>query len=265
MLRSYPRVDTPSRMRSTTRSGSGSNSRKASTVGSFASRPSVLRTRGRSTTMRWPPNGSSLRVVPQWWCVPLVAVPPLRTGQRLCIGAEQIIERVEPTLMHPRHQVLARGHHPGDHRQQHLHQRRRRQRRHALRLLPSLPLCSLPHGGFLLVEVRVLADRFSPVWNPPLLNSQVQHSEGQRLHRSKGLEAESCVLVGDCVYDGEFPFRNLVYELAGFPASYDRSQRDEAKRLAYVAMTRAKGEYIWFAEPSAVDSAFQEAQRTRRR
>lgn len=52
MLRSYPRVDTPSRMRSTTRSGSGSSSRKRSSVGNLASRPSAVRTRGRSTTMR---------------------------------------------------------------------------------------------------------------------------------------------------------------------------------------------------------------------
>ena len=68
-------------------------------------------------------------------------------------------------------------------------------------------------------------------------------------HKSKGLEADLCVLVGDCLYLGESPFRNLAYSLAGFPGSYDEAQRHEALRLAYVALTRAKRHCVWFAKP----------------
>src|SRR5205814_5015394 len=70
-------------------------------------------------------------------------------------------------------------------------------------------------------------------------------------HTSKGLEAPYCVLVGDCAYDGRSPFRNLAYQLAGCQESYDTAQRDEALRLAYVAVTRAAKECTWFAEPVA--------------
>lgn len=68
-------------------------------------------------------------------------------------------------------------------------------------------------------------------------------------HRSKGLEARYCVLVGDCAYEKEAPLKNLIYRLAGFPQSFDDAQRDEALRLGYVAITRAAKECTWFAEP----------------
>lgn len=68
-------------------------------------------------------------------------------------------------------------------------------------------------------------------------------------HKSKGLEADICVLVGDCLYVGESPFRNLAYSLAAFPGSYDEAQRHEALRLAYVALTRARQHCVWFAKP----------------
>ncbi len=59
-------------------------------------------------------------------------------------------------------------------------------------------------------------------------------------HSSKGLEADYTVLIEDCEYRGEFPMRNLIYKLAGFPASDDESQLHEAWRLGYVAPTRAR-------------------------
>jgi len=71
----------------------------------------------------------------------------------------------------------------------------------------------------------------------------------QTFHRSKGLEARHCVLVQDCSYDSVYPLRNIIYEVSGeFQESYDQAQREEAKRLAYVAMTRAMESFWWFGE-----------------
>ena len=58
-------------------------------------------------------------------------------------------------------------------------------------------------------------------------------------HQSKGLEADICILVGDCLYNSTIPLKNLIYELAGCSQTYDEAQTEEALRLAYVAITRA--------------------------
>lgn len=63
-------------------------------------------------------------------------------------------------------------------------------------------------------------------------------------HRSKGLEADICILLNDSFYDNVFPLRNKVYAYAwknqkDYDQSYDEAQKDEAKRLGYVAITRA--------------------------
>ena len=71
-------------------------------------------------------------------------------------------------------------------------------------------------------------------------NPRTEHLEVMTYHGAKGLESNYCVLVGDCVYQETSPIRNLAYRLAGFPQSYDEAQRDEALRLAYVALTRAE-------------------------
>jgi superfamily I DNA/RNA helicase len=68
-------------------------------------------------------------------------------------------------------------------------------------------------------------------------------------HGSKGLEADYCVLVGDCLGDADAPFREFVYTRAGFEQTYREAQREEALRLAYVAMTRARKGFVWYAEP----------------
>lgn len=69
----------------------------------------------------------------------------------------------------------------------------------------------------------------------------------QTYHRSKGLEAEYCVLVEDCFYDSRNPLKNLIYERSRkFDETFDRAQKEESKRLAYVAMTRAMKAFYWF-------------------
>lgn len=67
-------------------------------------------------------------------------------------------------------------------------------------------------------------------------------------HKSKGLEADYCFLIGDCSYNTTVPLKNLFYELANYKQSYDQGQRDEAYRLAYVALTRAKKGCYWFVQ-----------------
>jgi superfamily I DNA/RNA helicase len=68
------------------------------------------------------------------------------------------------------------------------------------------------------------------------------------MHASKGLEAESVIAVGDCAAFGDNPLRNAVNQQAGLP-SYDQLQSDDALRLGYVAITRAKKRFQWFAKP----------------
>lgn len=65
-------------------------------------------------------------------------------------------------------------------------------------------------------------------------------------HSSKGLEADVCFLVGDCSYTNNDIIRNLIYRIADYDQTYDKSQEDEALRLAYVAATRAKRRAYWY-------------------
>lgn len=76
-------------------------------------------------------------------------------------------------------------------------------------------------------------------------------------HQSKGLQADYVFLIGDTSYFGTNPLRNAMYKAAKFESSvkgsntpYDDAQRDEALRLAYVGITRAKKRCFWFCEPS---------------
>jgi len=77
------------------------------------------------------------------------------------------------------------------------------------------------------------------------------------MHRAKGLEADYVVIKGDCYYANTSPLRNAIYRLAGMWIFYDTAQRDEALRLAYVAITRAKKRVYWFGEPSRPEGAFR--------
>ena len=68
----------------------------------------------------------------------------------------------------------------------------------------------------------------------------------ETFHRSKGLESEHCLLIDDCAYDSVNTLRNLFYDISdNFKESYDDSQSEESKRLAYVAMTRAMKSFYW--------------------
>jgi len=76
------------------------------------------------------------------------------------------------------------------------------------------------------------------------------------MHRAKGLEADHVIIKGDCSYSNSSPLKNAIYDHAGLSNSYDASQLDEALRLAYVAITRAKKRAYWFGEPIKPDGAF---------
>jgi superfamily I DNA/RNA helicase len=65
-------------------------------------------------------------------------------------------------------------------------------------------------------------------------------------HAAKGLEARSVVLLQDCAYASVNPLKNFLYGHAGF-GSYDAAQHAEARRLAYVGITRAMERCYWFA------------------
>lgn len=80
----------------------------------------------------------------------------------------------------------------------------------------------------------------------------------QTFHRSKGLEARYCLLVEDCEYDNQHHAKNYLYKLAGFSKTFDESQSEEAMRLAYVAVTRAK-EKVWWITPEDAGGSFMVA------
>ncbi|MBD1586417.1 UvrD-helicase domain-containing protein [Pseudomonas typographi] len=81
-------------------------------------------------------------------------------------------------------------------------------------------------------------------------------------HSAKGLEADAVFLLGDCQYLGSCAYRNTLYRLAGLAepealAPYDDAQGEEALRLAYVAITRARQHCYWFVEPPSDGTALR--------
>ena len=73
-------------------------------------------------------------------------------------------------------------------------------------------------------------------------------------HQSKGLEAEYVILIGDTQYGSTNDLRNALYRMAELGSAqsatpYDDAQRDEARRLAYVGITRAMKLCVWLCEP----------------
>jgi hypothetical protein len=66
-------------------------------------------------------------------------------------------------------------------------------------------------------------------------------------HQAKGLEADVAVMVGDCAPGESHPLRNMFYAASGMYVgySYDDASADEALRLAYVGVTRARRRVVW--------------------
>ncbi|WP_213939116.1 UvrD-helicase domain-containing protein [Pseudomonas sp. dw_612] len=71
-------------------------------------------------------------------------------------------------------------------------------------------------------------------------------------HKSKGLQAQSVFVIGDCFYIPTKSKRNDLYNLAnlgdGKSMPYDRAQSDEVLRLAYVGITRAELRCHWLVD-----------------
>lgn len=95
-----------------------------------------------------------------------------------------------------------------------------------------------------------------------LLSDARKHERDVKLmtfHKSKGLQAQTVFVIGDCFYTPTKSKRNELYNLAqlgdGKPLPYDRAQADEAMRLAYVGITRAELRCHWLVdrETSAAD------------
>jgi hypothetical protein len=64
-------------------------------------------------------------------------------------------------------------------------------------------------------------------------------------HSAKGLEAHFVLMLEDSLPPDEHPLRNLAFQRSGLPGTYSENQRDESRRLGYVALTRARFGLVW--------------------
>lgn len=64
-------------------------------------------------------------------------------------------------------------------------------------------------------------------------------------HKAKGLEADFVLLLNDALPPSAYPFRDFIYRISRHPLSYTESQTEEAYRLGYVAITRARYGAMW--------------------
>ncbi|MCH5551147.1 UvrD-helicase domain-containing protein [Pseudomonas syringae pv. syringae] len=85
-------------------------------------------------------------------------------------------------------------------------------------------------------------------------------------HASKGLQADAVFLLGDCEMTTTSPSKNDIFRQAKMggsdPCGYDTSQRQEALRTAYVAITRAITYCYWYVDrKEGKTPAFEKASR----
>jgi superfamily I DNA/RNA helicase len=64
-------------------------------------------------------------------------------------------------------------------------------------------------------------------------------------HGAKGLEADFVLMLEDCTMPPTHPLRDFVFTLSDLPSTYTQTIEEEARRLAYVAMTRARTGVLW--------------------
>lgn len=106
------------------------------------------------------------------------------------------------------------------------------------------------------VSQRTNADRTAVLLlsrrNEPLQQVRAQLDKtlpvrAMTIHRAKGLQAEVAIILDDCLPVEKHPLRNALYAQCGFFAgSYDQAMQDEARRLAYVAITRGVSRVLWY-------------------
>ncbi|MBP3061172.1 UvrD/REP helicase N-terminal domain-containing protein [Ectopseudomonas chengduensis] len=106
------------------------------------------------------------------------------------------------------------------------------------------------------VSQRANADRTAVLLlsrrNEPLQQVRAQLDKAlpvraMTIHRAKGLQAEVAIILDDCLPVEKHPLRNALYAHCGFFAgSYDQAMQDEARRLAYVAITRGVSRVLWY-------------------
>jgi superfamily I DNA/RNA helicase len=106
-------------------------------------------------------------------------------------------------------------------------------------------------GLLILAKTNDMLSKIKQILNLKILPDWIQF---ETFHRSKGLEADYCFLVEDCSYDSNNVLRNYLYRLAEFSLSYDDAQKEEAMRLAYVGLTRAKLRLWWFVKENPTGS-----------
>ena len=94
-----------------------------------------------------------------------------------------------------------------------------------------------------LVHGKNLPPEWKRFFNQVIKNGQVK---ALTIHTSKGLEADSVFIVGDIAYSKVHPVKNALYVLGSMKFTYDFAQTEEAYRLGYVAITRAKKRVKWF-------------------
>jgi superfamily I DNA/RNA helicase len=134
----------------------------------------------------------------------------------------------------------------------------------------ALAQCLIKHyrqGDSVLVLYRKSADK-TLVNNhiSEIVNEDYRKPVGQRrlkqltYHSAKGLQADTVFMVGDCQHVSRSPYKNQLYRLAGLSApgeaeGYDKAQRDEALRLAYVGVTRAIQHCYWYVDAPGKEGA----------